>query len=250
MLQPLDHLCGPPLDLLQQFHVLLVLRAPELDAGLQVDSHQSGVEGQNQLPRPAGHTSLDAAQDMVGLLGCECILVAHVQLFIRQYPQVLSGRAALDTFIPQSVLVPGITPTSVQDLAPGLVKPHEVHTGPLLKLVRVPLDGISSFWCDNCTTQLAVNCRVAEGALDLAVKVIDENVKQQRSQYGPLRDTTSHWHPFGHRAIDHCPLAAIIQPIPYPPNSPPIKSISPQFREKDIVGDRVKGFTGPPFYPF
>ncbi|KAK4831138.1 hypothetical protein QYF61_015441, partial [Mycteria americana] len=35
VLQPSDHFCGPPLDLLQQLHVLLVLRAPELDAVLQ-----------------------------------------------------------------------------------------------------------------------------------------------------------------------------------------------------------------------
>ncbi|KAK4827087.1 LOW QUALITY PROTEIN: hypothetical protein QYF61_014189 [Mycteria americana] len=43
--------------------------------------------------------------------------------------------------------------------------------------------------------------------------------------------------------IDHYPLDATIQPIPYPLNSPPIKSISLQFREKDVVGDHVKGFT-------
>jgi len=48
-----------------------VLRAPELDAGLQMGSHQSGVEGQNPLPRPAGHAAFDAAQGMVGFLCCE-----------------------------------------------------------------------------------------------------------------------------------------------------------------------------------
>jgi len=69
--QPFDHLCGPPLDPLQQVHVCSVLRAPELDAGLQVGSHESGVEGQNHLPRPAGHADFDAAQNTVGLLGCE-----------------------------------------------------------------------------------------------------------------------------------------------------------------------------------
>jgi len=42
-----------------------MLGAPELDAGLQVGFHESGVKGQNHLPRPAGHTSLDAAQDTV-----------------------------------------------------------------------------------------------------------------------------------------------------------------------------------------
>jgi len=67
VLQPSDHLCGPPLNLLQQLHVLLVLRAPELDAVLQVGSHQSRAEGQNHLPCPAGHASLDAVQDVIAL---------------------------------------------------------------------------------------------------------------------------------------------------------------------------------------
>jgi len=107
-----------------------VLRTPELNAGLQVGSHWSGAEGQNHLPRPAGHASLDAAQDMVGLLGCERTLSAHVQLFIHQYPQVLL-RAALNPFIPQSVLILEITPTQVQDLSLGLAEPHEIHIGPI-----------------------------------------------------------------------------------------------------------------------
>jgi len=80
--QPSDYLCGPPPDLLQHVHVLLVLRAPELDTGLQVGSQESRVKGQNHLPRPAGHASLDAAQDTVGLLGCKLtLMLAHVQLF-------------------------------------------------------------------------------------------------------------------------------------------------------------------------
>ncbi|KAK4818706.1 hypothetical protein QYF61_017927 [Mycteria americana] len=162
---------------------------------------------------------------MVGLLGCERTLLAHVQLFIHQYPQVLLRRAALDHIIPQPVLKPRIAPTQVQDPALGLVEPHEVHTGPLLQLIQVSLDDIPSFWHVNCTTQLGVICRLPEDALDLAVNVIDENLEQHWSQYGPLRDTTS---------IDHYPLDATIQPIPYPLNSPPIKSLSLQFREKDV----------------
>jgi len=59
MSQPSDHFCGPLLALLQQVHVSPVLRAPELAAGLQVGSHQSGAEGQNPLPRPAGHAAFD-----------------------------------------------------------------------------------------------------------------------------------------------------------------------------------------------
>jgi len=79
VLQPSNHFCGPPLVLLQQLHVLL-LGATELDAGLQVGSHQSGVEGRNHFPQPVGHAAFDAAQDTVGLLGCKCMLSAHAQL--------------------------------------------------------------------------------------------------------------------------------------------------------------------------
>jgi len=56
----------------------------------------------------------------------------------------------------------------MQDLALGLVEPHEVHTGPLFRLVQVPLDGILSCWCVSCTTQLGVICKLGEGALNLA----------------------------------------------------------------------------------
>ncbi|KAK4830334.1 LOW QUALITY PROTEIN: hypothetical protein QYF61_010098 [Mycteria americana] len=197
VLQPLDHFHGPPLDLLQQLHVFLVLRAPELDAVLQVT---------------------------VGLLGCERTLLAHVQLFVHQYPQGCSRSYHCLTCIEtEDFPDPG-------DPALGLVEPHEVHTGPLLQLVQVPLDDIPSFWHVNCTTRLGVICKLAEGALDLAVNVIDENIEQRWSQYGPLKDTTS---------VDRYPLDATIQPIPYPLNSPPIKSVSLQFREKDVVGDHV-----------
>ncbi|KAK4822534.1 hypothetical protein QYF61_015540 [Mycteria americana] len=144
----------PSSDPLQQLHILLVLRAPELDAVLQ--------------------------------------------LFIHQYPQVLLCRAALNPFIPQPVLTRGVPPTHVQDPALGLVEPHEVHTGPLLELVQVPLDGIPSLRHVNHTTQLGVVCELVEGALNPTVCVIDEDIKQYWSQYGPLRDTTCHQPPSGH----------------------------------------------------
>ena len=51
-------------------------------------------------------------------------------------------------------------------LALGLVEPHEVHMGPFLDLVQVPLNGIPSLRCVNRTTQLGVICKFAEGALD------------------------------------------------------------------------------------
>jgi len=136
---------------------------------LLVGSHQSGVEWQNHPLQPAGHAAFIAAQDTAGLLVCERTLLTPVQLFIHQYPQVFLGRTALNPFIPQPVLISGITPTQMQDLALGLVEPHEIHTGPLLKLVQIPLDGMLSLWCVSCTTQLGVISKLAEGALDLAV---------------------------------------------------------------------------------
>jgi len=54
----------------------------------------------------------------------------------------------------------------VEYLALGLAEPHKVHTGQLLKLVQVPLDGIPSLKCVNCTTQLGVVDKLAEGALN------------------------------------------------------------------------------------
>jgi len=120
--QPSNHFCGPPLDLLQQLHVFPVLRAPEMDSGLQVGSHQSRVEGQNHLPQPAGHTSLDAALDAVGPLGCQHTLPGHLELLVKQHPQVFLLKAALNPFSAQPVFVLGIALTHMQDLALGFFK--------------------------------------------------------------------------------------------------------------------------------
>jgi len=48
--QPSNQFCVPPLDALQQVDVFLVVRAPQLEAGLQVGSHQSGAEGEDPFP--------------------------------------------------------------------------------------------------------------------------------------------------------------------------------------------------------
>jgi len=109
-----------------------------------VGSQQSGVEVKNHLPQPAGLSSLYATQDMVGFLGCKCILLGHVELLINKHPQVLIARAALNPFSAQPVLILRVALMHVQDLALGLGELHEVHTSPPLKPVRVPLGGIPS----------------------------------------------------------------------------------------------------------
>ena len=61
--------------------------------------------------------------------------------------------------------------------------------GPSFELVYVPLDGvpldgIPSFYRINCTTQLSVICKLAEGALDPIVCVTNKDAKEFWSQ-GP-----------------------------------------------------------------
>ncbi|KAK4810863.1 hypothetical protein QYF61_008835 [Mycteria americana] len=206
VLQPSDHLHGPPLDSLQQLHVLLVLRAPELDAVLQVRSHQSGVEWQNHLPRPAGHASFDAAQDTVGLLGCERTLLAHVQLFIHQYPSLYWNR--------------------------GLPQPRcrTLHLA-LLNLMRFTQAHFSSLPRSLWMTSRPSGVSTAPLSLVSSANLLRvHSISLSMSLMKILNSTGP--------TVDRYPLDATIQPIPYPLNSPPIKSISLQFREKDVAGDR------------
>jgi len=51
---------------------------------------------------------------------------------------------SLHQFVPQSVLIPGITLTDVHDLALDLIELHDTYKGPLPKAFKIPLDGIPS----------------------------------------------------------------------------------------------------------
>jgi len=53
---------------------------------------------------------------------------------------------------------------------------------PLLQPVQVPLDGFPSLQCIDCTAQLRIVCKLAEGALHAIICVIDKDVEEQRSQ--------------------------------------------------------------------
>ena len=67
--------------------------------------------------------------------------------------------------------------------------------GPILQPVQVLLDGFSSLLCIKCTTHLGVLHKLAEGALDAIIYVIDEDVEEHHSQDLVLRDTTCDWPP-------------------------------------------------------
>ena len=88
---------------------------------------------EDHLPHPADHDSFDAAQDLVVFLGCKGTSLAHSQLAIHQYPQVLFNRAMLHPYISQPVLIAEVATTHASHIALGFVEPHEVHKGQLLK---------------------------------------------------------------------------------------------------------------------
>jgi len=176
---------------------------------------------------------------MIGLLGCERTLIGYVELWVNQHPKVLLSKAALSPFSTQPVFILEITPTLVQDLAHGLAEFHEVHRGPPLKHVRVPLDGICSFQHVNRTTQFGVIFKLAKGELSPTVHVTNKDVKQPRSQYQSQRNVTCHLFPLGHRAIDCNSSSVTIQSNP---NVPSIKFMSLQFRDKNVMWDSVKCF--------
>jgi len=110
------------------------------------------------------------------------MLLGHVGILVNQHPQVLLLRATLSTLSAQLLFVLGIALTQMLDLALGLVEPHQVCTGSPLKPIKVPLDGIPSLQHIDCTTQLAVIGKLAEGALNPTVHVINKDVKPHWSQ--------------------------------------------------------------------
>jgi len=59
--------------------------APDPDTVLQLRPHKDRTERNNQLSLPAGHPSFDGIQDTVGLLGCKCIHLVRVKLFVYHF---------------------------------------------------------------------------------------------------------------------------------------------------------------------
>lgn len=137
-------------------------------------------------PSPCWPAPLVAAQDAVRLWGCKRTLLACVQPFVHQGPQILLRRDALSEIFSQPVHISGIAPTHVQHLAFGLVESHQVHIRSLFTFVRVPLDDICSFCCISCTPQLGVIIRLVEGTLHPTVYFTHKHDEDHQSQDEPL----------------------------------------------------------------
>ena len=98
-----NHFCGPPLDLLQQIHIFLVLVTIGLDTVLQMGHHEGSIESDNPLPLPAGPFFFDAAQNTIGPFGCKGTLLAHVQIFVHVHfrtPKIFSAGLFSVSFSP------------------------------------------------------------------------------------------------------------------------------------------------------
>ncbi|KAK4825746.1 hypothetical protein QYF61_002185, partial [Mycteria americana] len=96
VLQTLHQLRCPSLDTLQPLNVSLVVRGPKLN---------TGFEGHDHFPSPAGHTIPDTGQDAVGFLGHLGTLLAHIQASVNQHPQVLLCQAAFQPLLNKKLAI-------------------------------------------------------------------------------------------------------------------------------------------------
>ena len=87
--------------------------------------HQGGVEGEDQLPRPAGPALFNEPQETIGLLDHKGTLLAHGQPVVHKNTQVLC-RARLQKVIPKNVLMYALISPQVQDSTLALVKRRQV----------------------------------------------------------------------------------------------------------------------------
>ncbi|KAK4819050.1 hypothetical protein QYF61_024689 [Mycteria americana] len=142
VLQTLHQLRCPSLHTLQPLNVSLVVGGPKLNTAFEVRPHQCRVQGHDHCPSPAGHAIFDTSQDAIGLLGRLGTLLAHIQLAIYQYSQVLFRQAAFQPLFPKPVALHGVAVTQVQDLALSLVEPHTTDLGPSIQPVQVPLQSL------------------------------------------------------------------------------------------------------------
>lgn len=111
-------------------------------------------------------------------LGSKCTLADHIQFFFHWYHQVFLCRAALNQIGTQPALILGIGLTQMEDFALVLAVLHEVHLHPFFQPAQVPMDDTPSLWSIDQTTQFGVICKIAEGALQSIICIINEDVKE------------------------------------------------------------------------
>lgn len=130
---------------------------------------------------------------MVVFLGCEHTLPNCVVLLVNQHLQAsMLLRAVLHPCSAQPVLVLQIALTQVQHLSLGCVEFQEVHTGPPLKHVRVPLDDMPSLLSVATPQSFLLLTNFLRLCL---IPVTNKDFKQLWSQYQFMRNAALHLSP-------------------------------------------------------
>jgi len=120
---------------------------------------------------------------MVAFRDCKGTLLAHVQLPIHQYPQVLFVRAVLYPYIPKLVLIVWVATTLMQDLALGLMNFTTFAWAHCSSLSR-------SLWLASHPSGMLTTLYSLVSSANLlrvhsapTVHVIDEDIKEYQSQH-------------------------------------------------------------------
>lgn len=175
---------------------------------------------------------LEEGSDREAVVGTQCPVKSTHHTVPPSPPQGCS-----QTIHSLSVLLLGVAPTHVQVFGLGHIQFNEVHTGPLLKPVKVPRVEIPSTTYVNWTAELGVTCKLDKGTLNSTmslIKVLNIIIPNKVPQGTPLdRD------PFGHWEVDCNSLAMAIQGVPFLLNSLAIKSLCPQHRETEMLCETV-----------
>lgn len=111
MLQFLNNLCGPLLDMLQYVHTIFALGSPELGTAEQMGLISAELRGRISYPDLLETPLLTQSRTMLALCS-KGTLPAHVQLVVHQDSWVLLFRAA-----DKHILVHGVVSPIVEDFA-------------------------------------------------------------------------------------------------------------------------------------
>ncbi|KAK4831590.1 hypothetical protein QYF61_018350 [Mycteria americana] len=164
-------------------------------------------------------------------------------LWIPDGPQILFYQAAFQLGGPQCLLVPGVIPSQVSDLALLLIELHEVLASPFLQPVKVPLDASTTLWCISHSSQFCVISKLAEGTLCPSSRSLMKMLNRMRPNIDPWATPL-----VTGLQLDFMPLTTTLWAWPFSQFSVhlTIASSSPYFHwllYKDLMGDSVKGLT-------
>ena len=114
----------PKLLLWDSFTLLCCPAYPDQYTVLQAGPQEGRVRRDYHLLHPTGRSTYYAAQDTADLSVGKHTLMFHIKFLIYQAPQVFLSRATLKEYLSQSLYIPAITVTQVENLALCFVEPH------------------------------------------------------------------------------------------------------------------------------